>query len=209
MWDKWTNIRGRKFAPLTRCHFAEDLKRLRVSWLDGVQPACGLTPQEQLMTARSHSWKTPKHHKNVHMSANDLYPSLYPNRDFKVGTKWKLLTCLGQKFIMLFNGELNLISNTEPWTCHPRTQKPTWSKVIWHVIIKQISHWSKRAFSVMLYTLTYICQTSVANICQTKAVSHVNADLGETIEGVNMTFPPVPKQRLPSVQLQAFLPPAP
>ncbi len=82
-------------------------------------------------------------------------------------------------------------------------------QVIWCVVIKQISHWCKRAFSVMLYTLTYISQTSVANICQTKAVSHVNSDLAETIEGVNMTFPPVPKQRLPSVELQAFLPPAP
>ncbi len=55
---------------------------------------------------------------------------------------------------MLFNGELNLISNTEPWTCHPRTQMPTRSQVIWRVVIKQISHWFKRAFSVMLYTLT-------------------------------------------------------
>ncbi len=61
----------------------------------------------------------------------------------------------------------------------------------------------------MLNTLTCISQTSVANICQTKAVSHVNSDLAETIEGVNMTFPPVPKQRLPLVDLQAFLPPAP
>lgn len=36
-------------------------------------------------------------------------------------------------------------------------------------------------------------------LCQTKAVSHENSDLAGTIEGVNMTFPPVPKQRLPSI----------
>lgn len=46
--------------------------------------------------------------------------------------------------------------------------------------------------------LIVLCCLSLylANICLTKEDSHFNTDLTETIEGVNMTFPPVPKQRL-------------
>lgn len=37
---------------LTGCHFTEDFKGLRVGGLDGVDPAGGLSSQEQLVTIR-------------------------------------------------------------------------------------------------------------------------------------------------------------
>lgn len=41
-----------QFIHLTGCHFTEDFKGLCLDWLDGVDPAGGLSSQEQLVTVR-------------------------------------------------------------------------------------------------------------------------------------------------------------
>lgn len=53
---------SRSFSPLTSCHFTEDFKGLCIHWLDDVDPAGGLSSQEQLMTVRGHLYKKKKKH---------------------------------------------------------------------------------------------------------------------------------------------------
>lgn len=70
------------------------------------------------------------------------------------------------------------------------------------LLLNKLSYWSKRAFNAIrigiyfsdndAYKVRYAAYFTY--ICQTKVVSHENSDLAGTIEGVNMTFPPVPKQ---------------
>lgn len=118
-------------------------------------------------------------------------------------------------FISLFNGELNPYLKHRTLNVSPKHPKANMefvlnSRAIVQIdvlLLNKLSYWSKRAFNALrigiyfsdndAYKVRYAAYFT--NICQTKAVSYEISDLAGTIEGVNMTFPPVPKLRLPSL----------